>query len=88
MERTAAPDCEPDLTCGCCQEHGLGELYVAGDHACEHGDVSALARIAQHLVEHVGEPLHCELLPLVGECADGERAAQAWTELKQRLVRA
>ena len=65
----------------------FGELCVQGDHACQQGDLIALVHIAQRLVEQVSEPLHCELEPLVDRCAHRAHATQAWTELKQRLVR-
>ena len=68
-----------------CKEHGLGELYLDGDRACERGDLPALAEIAEHLAEHVAEPLHCELLALARQCVDGERATEAWTQLKQKI---
>lgn len=71
--------------CARCQERGFGELYVEGDQACERGDLGELVRTAQHLVEHVAEPLHCELVALAAQCADRERATVAWAELKQRL---
>ena len=68
-----------------CRERGFGELYVDGDIACEHGDVAALSAVAQHLIEHVAEPLHCELAPLAAACKDPRRAADAWSRLKERL---
>lgn len=64
-----------------------GELYIQGDHACQQGDLVVLAQVARYLVEQVSEPRHRELEPLVAQCADRDRATQAWTELKQRLVR-
>ena len=84
MKRTAANHDHCPL-CRGCEERGVGELYVAGDQACTQGDAYTLLRIAQHLVEHVGEPLHCELLPLVSQCGDYAQATRAWNELKQKL---
>ena len=71
--------------CTACRERGFGELYIQGDAACEHGDLVELARIAVHLAEHVGEPLHCELVALARECREPRRAASAWWRLKQTL---
>ncbi len=68
-----------------CHERAVGELFRDGDSACARGDVVALATVAEHLVEHVREPLHCELAPLAAACADPCRATAAWVELKQRL---
>ncbi len=68
-----------------CREHGIGELYSQGDRACACGDLEALAVIAEHLIEHAGEPLHCELVPLARSCSDPELATGAWTELKRRV---
>lgn len=71
--------------CATCREHGIGALYVEGDQACERGDLPALAEIAEHLAEHVDEPLHCELVALARQCVDSARATLAWTELKQKV---
>ena len=67
------------------RDHEIGRLYVAGDHACELGDLRTLADIAERLVEPLHEPLHCELLPLVQACTDAQRATSAWTRLKDTL---
>ena len=68
-----------------CLTRDIGELYVEGDRACARGDMVALADIAEHLVVHTHEPLHCELEPLARECLDPEHGAEAWSRLKQRL---
>ncbi len=68
-----------------CHERAVGELYRDGDAACARGDVVALANVAEHLVEHLREPLHCELAPLVAACGDPCRSTDAWSQLKQRL---
>jgi hypothetical protein len=65
-----------------CREHGIGELYVAGDHAWEHGDLPAITEIAEHWIEYIGEPLHCEFVSLVRGCADPELAG---TRLEEKL---
>jgi len=70
---------------GACQEHGFGELFCDGDAACAAGDIAALSAIAEHLVEHVPEPLHCELVPMARACRNRRRAATAWRQLKERL---
>jgi hypothetical protein len=71
--------------CASCEERGIGELYVEGDEACEQGDLVTLARIAEHLSEHVVEPLHCELVALARTCTDPKLASTAWDRLKTRL---
>ena len=71
--------------CTTCQERGIGELYVEGDEACEQGDLVTLAKIAEHVSEHVAEPLHCELVALVRKCTDATTASAAWDQLKKRL---
>jgi hypothetical protein len=71
--------------CATCEERGLGELYVAGDQACEHGELASLVHIAEHLSEHVPEPLHCELVALARRCSDPSVATDAWDQLKKRL---
>lgn len=71
--------------CTTCREHGIGGLYVEGDEACEQGDLATLAQIAEHLGEHVAEPLHCELVALARKCSDPMTATAAWDELKKRL---
>lgn len=65
--------------------HDLGALYVAGDRACARGDVVTLADIAEHLVMHTCEPLHCELEPFARRCLDPQHATDAWIRLKQRI---
>lgn len=70
---------------GTCRELGTGELFVAGDVACKDGDWLALAAVAEHLIEHVTEPMHCELGPLARACRDPRSAAQAWNQLKERV---
>ena len=70
---------------GPCRELGRGELHVEGDIACEQGDIVALAAIAQHLLEHAREPLHCELEPLARACGDPRTAAEAWRRFKELI---
>ena len=70
---------------GTCRELGTGELFVAGDAACQQGDLLALAAVVRHLLEHASEPMHCELAPLARACRDPEAAANAWKRLKERL---
>jgi hypothetical protein len=71
--------------CATCQERGIGELYVKGDEACEQSDLASLAKIAEHLSEHVAEPLHCELVELARKCRDPRAASEAWDQLKKRM---
>ncbi len=64
----------------------IGQLCVEGDQACAQGDRIKLVEIAWDLVSRTGEPLHCELVPLADECADPERATEAWEQLKRKLA--
>ena len=64
----------------------IGKLCVGGDWACAHGDYEALGYVAELLAAKLPEPTHCELVELVEICKrDPDRAAEAWTKLKQRV---
>lgn len=75
----------PDTTNVCAT---IGKLCVGGDWASAHGDFSGLRNVAQQLAGYAPEPLHCALTELAAACcADPERAALLWNELKTQLYR-
>ena len=65
----------------------IGKLVVGGDWACANGDSEALGYVAELLAAKMPEPTHCELVELVEICKrDPDRASEAWTKLKQRVL--
>lgn len=66
----------------------IGWLCLAGDHACEVGDLAALREVAFELAEFAPEPLHCELAALGEVCtSQPDRAIAAWDVVKASLFR-
>jgi hypothetical protein len=66
--------------------HEIGDLCVAGDWACVHGDLQGLARIATRLAAFVGAPLHHELLALAAlRSGDLQQAVDRWPRLRDRM---
>jgi hypothetical protein len=66
--------------------HSIGELCVAGDWACAHGDLGTLASIAESLAARADEPLHCTLEALGESCRVApERAVELWFRLRDTL---
>lgn len=70
------------------RERSIGELCIAGDWACMHGDLAALGDVVRRLAEQTPEPLHCEVVALGEACRVApDRATAAWGQIKQ-LVQA
>jgi hypothetical protein len=64
----------------------IGDLCIAGDWACVHGDLPGLADVAARLAAFVDEPLHCELAHLGELCrTDLHRAVAQWPQLRDRM---
>ncbi len=62
----------------------IGALCVAGDWACVHGDLAALAGIAEQLVAHTHERLYADLATFSEACRlDPDHVVAAWYWLKE-----
>jgi hypothetical protein len=66
----------------------IGRLCVAGDRACERGDLDGLGEIARCVAELArGEPQHCTLARLADTCrCDARCAVAAWIRIKHEVL--